>query len=52
MYTLLALLIVPFFWGVPIGLLTSELSTLFPENGGYTLWVLQAFGEFWGFQEG
>merc|ERR1711865_639014 len=52
LFTLLALLLVPWFWGVPIGLLTSELSTLFPQNGGYTLWVAEAFGEFWGFQEG
>ncbi|GLE04122.1 hypothetical protein PINS_up013033 [Pythium insidiosum] len=29
-----------------------ELSTAFPENGGFTVWVLNAFGPFWGFQVG
>eukprot|EP00850_Spirogloea_muscicola_P024097 SM000441S16121 [mRNA] locus=s441:24154:27283:+ [translate_table: standard] len=33
-------------------MITAELSTAFPENGGYVVWVSAAFGPFWGFQEG
>ncbi|KAH7372559.1 hypothetical protein KP509_17G009800 [Ceratopteris richardii] len=25
---------------------------MFPENGGYVVWVSEAFGPFWGFQQG
>ncbi|KAF0691650.1 Aste57867_17180 [Aphanomyces stellatus] len=49
---LIALAIIPFAWSIPISLITAELSTTFPENGGYTVWVLHAFGPFWAFQEG
>lgn len=42
----------PFIWSVPEALITSELSTMFPENGGYVVWVSTAFGPFWGFQQG
>lgn len=27
------------------------MSTAFPQNGGYSLWVQAAFGDFWGLQE-
>lgn len=37
-------------WSVPEALITAELATAFPENGGYVVWVTAAFGEFWGFQ--
>jgi len=30
---------------------TAELSTAFPDNGGYSLWVKGAFGDFWGVQQ-
>jgi amino acid transporter len=32
-------------------MVTTELAVLFPGNGGYSLWVTEAFGPFWGFQE-
>ncbi|KAJ0403701.1 hypothetical protein ATCC90586_007512 [Pythium insidiosum] len=37
---------IPFVW------IVTELSAAFPENGGFTVWVLNAFGPFWGFQVG
>ncbi|ETV86501.1 hypothetical protein H257_01681 [Aphanomyces astaci] len=49
---LIALAIFPFAWCIPISLILAELCTMYPENGGYTLWVFHAFGPFWGFQEG
>lgn len=38
-------------FSVPQALVTAELSSAFPQNGGYTLWVEAAFGRFWGVQE-
>lgn len=49
---LLGILIVPWLWSFPTALMTSELSTAMPEDGGYVVWVNRAFGRFWGFQEG
>jgi len=49
---LAALLIVPWLWSFPTALMTAELSTAMPEDGGYVVWVERAFGRFWGFQEG
>ncbi|KAF0696461.1 Aste57867_12782 [Aphanomyces stellatus] len=49
---LIALSVFPFMWCLPISLITAELSTTFPENGGFTVWVFHAFGPFWAFQEG
>jgi amino acid transporter len=49
---LLGFIIFPFIWSVPEALVTAELATAFPENGGYVLWISAAFGPFWGFQEG
>jgi amino acid transporter len=45
------LLTMALLWGLPISLVTSELSSALPGNGGYVLWVDTAFGGFWGFQE-
>lgn len=50
--SLLGFLIFPFFWSIPEALITAELATAFPKNGGYVLWISSAFGPFWGFQEG
>ncbi len=36
---------------LPMILITTELSCMFPDDGGYSIWVAEAFGEFWGFQE-
>lgn len=49
---ILGFLIFPFIWSIPEALITAELATAFPENGGYVLWISAAFGDFWGFQEG
>ncbi|KAL5706528.1 hypothetical protein ACHQM5_024685 [Ranunculus cassubicifolius] len=49
---LLGFLILPLFWSIPEALITAELATSFPHNGGYVVWISQAFGPFWGFQEG
>ena len=38
-------------YSVPQAMITAELSTAFPDNGGYSLWVQAAFGDFWGLQE-
>src|SRR6185295_13284648 len=49
---LLGLIVLPWIWSLPTALMTAELSTAIPEEGGYVVWVERAFGRFWGFQEG
>ncbi|GLJ26660.1 hypothetical protein SUGI_0518590 [Cryptomeria japonica] len=49
---LLGFLLFPIIWSIPEALVTAEMGTLFPENGGYVVWVSCAFGSFWGFQQG
>nr|CAB3495797.1 unnamed protein product [Digitaria exilis] len=48
LFALLGFLIFPFVWAVPESLVTAELSTAMPGNGGYVLWVDRAFGPFAG----
>lgn len=50
--TLLGILLLPWLWSLPTALMTAELSTAMPQDGGYVVWVEKAFGRFWGFQEG
>ncbi|KAK6947310.1 Amino acid/polyamine transporter I [Dillenia turbinata] len=50
--SLLGFLIFPFIWSVPEALITAEMGTMFPENGGYVVWVSSALGPYWGFQQG
>jgi amino acid transporter len=50
--TLLMLIILPFVWSTPLGLVASELGSARPQEGGYYKWVQEACGEFWGFQAG
>ncbi|GJM86540.1 hypothetical protein PR202_ga02408 [Eleusine coracana subsp. coracana] len=45
-------LVLPLIWSVPEALITAELGTMFPENGGYVVWVASALGPYWGFQQG
>lgn len=45
---ILGILIVGILWSIPTAMMTAELSTAFPENGGFTLWVRAAFGDFFG----
>lgn len=50
--TLLLLILIPLFWSLPVALVTAELSSALPAEGGVYAWVERAFGPFWGFQEG
>jgi amino acid transporter len=50
--TLLLLVLIPIFWGMPIGLYSSELTNLAPTEAGPYVWTKMAFGEFWGFSMG
>lgn len=49
---LLGFIVFPIIWSIPEALVTAEMGTMFPENGGYVVWVSSAFGPFWGFQQG
>lgn len=49
---LIGFLVFPFVWSIPEALVTAEMGTMFPENGGYVVWVSSALGPFWGFQLG
>ncbi|XP_050363941.1 probable polyamine transporter At1g31830 isoform X1 [Argentina anserina] len=49
---LLGFLVFALIWSVPEALITAEMGTMFPENGGYVVWVSSALGPFWGFQQG
>jgi len=40
------------FFFLPYGLLSAELGSTYPDDGGITSWVQRAFGEFWGVMEG
>ncbi|PKA62806.1 putative polyamine transporter [Apostasia shenzhenica] len=50
--SLAGFLLFPLLWSLPEALITAELSTLFPFNGGYVVWISAAFGSFWGFMVG
>ena len=50
--TLVFLLIIPFFWSIPVSLVSAELTTAIPVEGGFYRWVRVAFGDFWGFLAG
>jgi amino acid transporter len=50
--TLLYLLVLPFFWCVPVSLVSAELTTAVPVSGGFYRWTRAAFGDFWGFLAG
>ncbi|KAJ6427963.1 hypothetical protein OIU84_023382 [Salix udensis] len=48
LYALLGFLIFPFIWSIPEALITAELSTAYPGNGGFVIWAERAFGPFCG----
>src|ERR1700681_1133521 len=50
--TLIYLLVIPFFWCIPVSLVAAELTTAMPVEGGFYRWSRAAFGDFWGFQAG
>ncbi|KAG6401282.1 hypothetical protein SASPL_138133 [Salvia splendens] len=48
LFAILGFLIFPFIWSIPEALITAELSTAFPGNGGFVIWADRAFGPFFG----
>jgi amino acid transporter len=50
--TLLYHLILPFFWCIPVSLVSAELTTAMPVEGGFYRWTRAAFGDFFGFLAG
>ena len=48
LFALLGFLIFPFIWAIPESLVTAELSTAMPGNGGFVVWADRAFGPFSG----
>lgn len=49
---LLLILVVPFIWGMPSAMMTAELSSAIPVEGGFYHWTKRALGPFWGFLAG
>ncbi|KAI4345329.1 hypothetical protein L6164_012461 [Bauhinia variegata] len=45
---ILGFLVFPLIWSIPEALVTAELATAFPGNGGFVIWANEAFGPFWG----
>src|SRR5262252_6631843 len=45
-------LVIPFFWCIPVSLVSAELTTAMPVQGGFYRWSRAAFGDFWGFLAG
>jgi amino acid transporter len=50
--TLIYLLVLPFFWCIPVSLVSAELTTAMPVEGGFYRWARAGFGDFWGFLAG
>jgi amino acid transporter len=50
--SLIFLLVIPFFLSIPVSLVTAELTTAMPVEGGFYRWSRAAFGDFWGFLAG
>ncbi|HEY3928689.1 MAG TPA: APC family permease [Candidatus Koribacter sp.] len=50
--TLLYDLLLPLFWCIPVSLVSAELTTAMPVQGGFYRWSRAAFGDFWGFLAG
>jgi amino acid transporter len=50
--TLVYLLVLPFFWCIPVSLVSAELTAAMPVEGGFYRWTRAAFGDFWGFLAG
>jgi amino acid transporter len=50
--TLIYLLVLPFFWCIPVSLVSAELTTAMPVEGGFYRWTRAAFGDYWGFLAG
>jgi amino acid transporter len=44
LYSVIGFIVIGLLWSIPMALMSAELTTAFPENGGYVLWVSSAFG--------
>ena len=42
--TLIYLLVIPFFWSIPVSLVAAELTTAMPVEGGFYRWARAGFG--------
>ncbi|KAG7384992.1 hypothetical protein PHYPSEUDO_002004 [Phytophthora pseudosyringae] len=49
---LLGFILYALFVALPFAYIVAELCSAFPEDGGFTVWALNAFGPFWAFQVG
>jgi len=50
--SLLYLLFLPLFWSIPVSLVSAELTTAMPVEGGFYRWSRAGFGDLWGFLAG
>src|SRR5580692_3101516 len=50
--TQIYLLVLPLFWCIPVSLVSAELTTTMPVEGGFYRWTRAAFGDLWGFLAG
>ena len=48
----LLIILLPIFWAAPMSLVSAELTSMYPEDGGIYVWVTKAMGEFMGFLTG
>lgn len=46
---ILLILLTPLIWSAPAALMTAELASAIPEEGGYIVWVKRALGQPWSF---
>lgn len=46
---ILLILITPIIWAAPAALMTAELASAIPAEGGYYVWVKRSMGPFWSF---
>ena len=44
LFTILGICVTAVCWALPTALMTTELSTAFPENGGFVIWAKTAWG--------
>lgn len=49
---LLLILLTPLIWSVPIALMSAELATTLPAQGGYYVWSKRSMGPFAAFTQG
>lgn len=46
---IILILLTPVVWAAPAALITAELASAIPAEGGYYVWTKRALGPFWGF---